>query len=225
VVLAKIVEHTSVGVPQPAMDLKPGTSLYDAKIEMGGQKIALKVSTDIKEENGAWTASSTMDTPMGQATDVATLDKGTLIVRKRSVKQGPTTIELDFAGDKALGTMSMNGQEKPVSVDLGGPLFADSNAAQQSIGCLPLAEGYTTTFRTLDLMKQKPKLMDLKVAGSESVTVPAGTFDTFRVELSSADGGPDKSTMWFAKDSRKLVKMSAVLSEMGGATMTSELLP
>ena len=35
----------------------------------------------------------------------------------------------------------------------------------------------------------------------------------------------DKSTIWFAKDSRKLVKMSAVLSEMGGATLTTELIP
>jgi hypothetical protein len=121
--------------------------------------------------------------------------------------------------------MSMNGQEHEISVDLGGPLFADSNGAQLAIGCLPLAEGYTTSFRNLDLMKQKVKLMELNVAGSESVTVPAGTFDTFKVELTSADGGPDKSTIWFAKDSRKLVKMSAVLSEMGGATMTTELLP
>jgi hypothetical protein len=146
-------------------------------------------------------------------------------VRKRNVKQGETSIDLDFAGDKAQGTMSTNGQEHPISVDLGGPLFADSNGAQQAIGCLPLAEGYATTFRNLDLMKQKVKLVQLKVAGSESVTVPAGTFDTFKVELTSADGGPDKSTIWFAKDSRKLVKMSAVLSEMGGATMTTELLP
>jgi dienelactone hydrolase len=225
VTLAKKVDAAQVGAPKPAMDLKPGTYHYDAKIEMGGQHIAIKVSTAIQEENGAWTAISTMDTPMGQATDTATLDKSSLTLRERNVKQGPTSIDLDFAGDKAQGSMSMNGQEHPVSVDLGGPLFADSNGAQQAIGCLPLAEGYTTAFRNLDLMKQKVKLMDLKVAGSESVTVPAGTFDTFKVEITSADGGPDKSTIWFAKDSRKLVKMSAVLSEMGGATMTTELLP
>jgi Protein of unknown function (DUF3108) len=192
---------------------------------MSGQQIALKVSTAIQEENGAWTATSTMDTPMGQAIDTATLDRTSLVLRKRSVKQGATSIDLDFAGDKAHGTMNMNGQERPVSVDLGGPLFADSNGAQQAIGCLPLADGYTTTFRNLDLMKQKVKVMELKVAGSESVTVPAGTFDTFKVELTPADGGPDKSTIWFAKDSRKLVKMSAVLSEMGGATLTTELIP
>jgi hypothetical protein len=88
---------------------------------------------------------------------------------------------------------------------------------------LPLTEGYTTTFRNLDVQKQKEKLMELKVVGVESVTVPAGTFDAFKVELSSSDG--DKQTLWVAKESRKAVKVAAVLASMGGATMTMELMP
>jgi hypothetical protein len=118
--------------------------------------------------------------------------------------------------------MKMNGKETPILADLGGPLFAETGGAQ-CIALLPLADGYTTTFRNFDLQKQKVKLMALKVAGSESVTVPAGTFDTFKVELSSADGGADKQTLWIAKDPRKAVKVAAVLAEMGGATLTAEL--
>ena len=94
-----------------------------------------------------------------------------------------------------------------------------------AVAALLLAEGYTTTFRNFDVQKQKEKLVQLKVVGSESVTVPAGTFDTFKVELSSADGGADKETLWIAKDSRKPVKSSAVLGSMGGATVTKELVP
>ena len=97
--------------------------------------------------------------------------------------------------------------------------------ASESIGCLPLAEGYSITFRNFDLQKQKPKIVQLKVAGTEAVTVPAGTFDTFKVELTPTDGGPDKETLWIAKDSRTAVKISLVMSQMGGATMTEELLP
>jgi hypothetical protein len=121
--------------------------------------------------------------------------------------------------------MNMNGQDKPISVDLDGPLFADSAGATSVIGCLPLADGYSTTFRNFDVQKQKTKLMQLQVAGSESVTVPAGKFEAFKVELSSADGGPDKSTVWIAKDTRTPVKMSTVMAEMGGATLTAELAP
>jgi hypothetical protein len=117
----------------------------------------------------------------------------------------------------------MNGQDKPISVDLGGPLFGDAAGGNQVIACLPLAEGYTTSFRNFDVQTQKVKLMQLSVAGVEKVTVPAGTFDAYRVEISSADGGADKQTMWVAKDSHKVVKVSAVLPSMGGAVFTEEL--
>ena len=42
-------------------------------------------------------------------------------------------------------------------------------AAQKAWAALPLAEGYSVTYRTLDLMAQKEKLMQLKVAAVESV--------------------------------------------------------
>ena len=74
----------------------------------------------------------------------------------------------------APGTMRMNGQDKLVSAELGGPIFASGAGGMESIACLPLAEGYTTSFRNFDVQKQKEKLMSLKVAGIESVTVAAG---------------------------------------------------
>jgi dipeptidyl aminopeptidase/acylaminoacyl peptidase len=223
VVLAKKADSNSAGVPKTAVDLSPGTYKYKAMLVAGEQKLELTLSTTIKEENGAWTATDIVDTPNGQITDISILEKGTLILRKRSVKQGPVAFQIAFDHNKVSGTMSMNGEEKPVAVDMGGPLFADAAGSSQSIGCLPLAEGYTTTFRNFDLRKQKEKLLQLKVAGVETVTVPKGTFDTFKVEISSADGDSDHQTLWIAKDSRKPVKLAAVLADMGGATLTAEL--
>jgi len=146
------------------------------KIETGGQQINMKASTAIQDGASSWTATNQLDTPQGTATDSATLEKGSLVLLKRSVKQGPVVIDLDFAGNKASGTMSMNGQDRPIAVDLGGPLFADAAGAGQVIVCLPLAEGYSTTFRNFDVQAQKVKLFQLAVAGKEQVTVPAGTF-------------------------------------------------
>jgi len=225
VTISKLVDASSVLAPNPTADLVAGTYSYDAKISMGSRQIPLKMSTTIKEENGAWVATDTMETPMGPVTDTATLEKGSLVLRKRTMKQGPTTIDMNVTNTRLTGTMSVNGQEKPIAIDLGGPLFADAAGGQQSVASLPLAEGYTTTFRNFDVQKQKEKLMQLTVTGSESVTVPAGTFTAFKVELTSADGGSDKSTLWIAKDSRKAVKMTSVMAQMGGATLTAELLP
>ena len=66
-------------------------------------------------------------------------------------------------------------------------------------------------------------LKQLKVAGTEDVTVPAGTFKAFKVEITSAEGEPGSTTIWVATDSRKVVKMTATLPQMGGAKLTSEL--
>ena len=49
---------------------------------MGGQEMALGVSMAVKEENGGWSVSQTMETPQGAAVQTVSLEKGTLIVRK-----------------------------------------------------------------------------------------------------------------------------------------------
>ena len=222
VVVAQAMQAGAVGVPKTAADLQAATWHYQVKIEMAGQQMSMKLATTIEDGGGTWTATDTMDTPQGSVTDTAMIDKSSLIVRKRSVKQGPVAIDVDFAGDKAAGQFSMNGQTRPIAVDLGGPLFGDAAGGDQAIACLPLAEGYSTTFRNFDLQSQKVQLMQLKVAGVEKVTVPAGTFDAYRLEITPSDGA-DKKTLWVDKDSRKVVKAAAVVASMGGAVVTEEL--
>jgi dipeptidyl aminopeptidase/acylaminoacyl peptidase len=223
VVLAKKVDASAVGAPKLETALQPGTFKYLAKIQMGGQAMELKMTTVVKEEESGWTTTDTVATPMGDAVDAATLDKITLAVLKRSAKQGPMAIDVAFQDNKATGKMNTGEKDSPISMDVGGPVFASDGGAALWMTCLPLAEGYSTTFRDFDIQKQKVKMMQLTVAGSESVTVPAGTFGSFKLDITSAEGGPEKATVWIAKDSRKVVKFLAILTEMGGATLTAEL--
>ncbi|MBP6823754.1 MAG: DUF3108 domain-containing protein, partial [Acidobacteria bacterium] len=111
---------------------------------------------------------------------------------------------------------------RPISADIGGALFADGAGAFSVVGALPLADGYSTTFRNFDLQGQKVTLKQLKVTGSEKITVPAGSFDTFKVEITSAEGDPGKITIWIAKTNRNLIKTVAVVPS-NGAVITSEL--
>jgi dienelactone hydrolase len=225
VVLSKPVDAAAIGVPKVVASLSPGRASYQGKIEAGGQTIPMSITQTIEEKGGVWVVTGTAKMPMGDAVDVTTLDKATLVLRKRSIKQGPAVIELVFEGGKATGTMAMGGDPKPVSVDLGGPLFADGAGGQEAVGALPLAEGYRTTFRNFDVRQQKVQLKQAKVAGSEDVTVPAGTFTAWKVEIASADGEPGSTTIWVAKDTRKVVKTTTTLPQMGGAVVTTELQP
>jgi len=222
VVLSKKMDPPAVGTPKPVTTLHAGTWKYQVKVAIGAQQMSLTQTTTIAEAGDGWTATDVTDTPAGAATDTATLDKTTLIPRQRTVKQGPATIHVDYADGKASGAIDMGGKDTPITADLGGSLFADGPGAPQAIACLPLAEGYTASFRNLDVQKQKAKLMQLKVAGTESVTVPAGTFEAFKVEVSAEDD-PGTMTLWIAKESHNPVKIATTLPAMGGATMTAEL--
>jgi len=68
-------------------------------------------------------------------------------------------------------------------------------------------------------------MKQLKVIRTESVTVPAGTFDAYKVEIFAADNDADKQTVWIDKASRKVLKISAVIPSLNGAVLTSELTP
>jgi hypothetical protein len=184
----------------------------------------MDITRTVKDSTGAWIVTETSVMPMGTVQDEATIDKGTLQLRKRVVHQGPAVVDVAFANNKATGKMSMNGQERPITGDLGGALFADGPGANDVVAALPLAEGYSTVFRNFDLMSQKVQMRQLKVTGSEKVTVPAGTFDAWRVEITPADGGTGQTTtLWVDKPSRRAVKISTILPEMNGAIATAEL--
>jgi hypothetical protein len=135
------------------------------------------------------------------------------------------TIEMNVAPNKLSGSMVMNGQTTAIDSDPGGALFADGAGTFEVIASLPLADGYSLSFRNFDVQTRKPQIKQLKVLGSESVSVPAGTFDAYRVEILAADNDADKQTVWIDKATRKVLKISAVIPAWNGAILTSELTP
>ena len=192
--LPEKIDVASVGVPVPVNGLVEGSSKYEAKIELGGQTMQMSVEREIREEPEHWVITEKFEGPMGSGEDRTVLQKDSLVLLSREVKQGPATVKIEVHDNNATGTMSMGGQETAIDVELGGALFADGAGANESLAALPLEEGYTTTYRTLDLMKQKEILMKVVVKAAESVSVPAGTFDVWRIEVTPANGDPGSTT-------------------------------
>ncbi|HKZ77760.1 MAG TPA: alpha/beta fold hydrolase [Pyrinomonadaceae bacterium] len=224
VALPKKADSQASLPPKPAADLQTGIYKYKASIALGTQSIPLSLTTQIKEENGNWVVHETANTPQGEMVDISTIEKGSLLLKHRSIK-GPMALEFDVKGNRASGTMTVNGQTSPIDVDLGGIVFADGAGAYDVIAALPLVEGYSLGFRNFDVQKQKPQLKQLKVVGAESITVPAGKFDAYKVEITSADNDADKQTVWIAKETRQVLKITATLPSLNGAVLTSELTP
>jgi dipeptidyl aminopeptidase/acylaminoacyl peptidase len=221
--LPKQVDAAELDLPKAVAALQPGTASYQATIELAGQSIPMTMTRQIEEQEGVWVVTEKSQMPMGEISDRTTLDKKTLALVQRSVQQGPVAIELRVDGGKASGTMSMNGQDRPFEAELGGDLFADGAGADAVLALLPLESGSKALFRTFDLQTQKLKLMQLEVADTEQVTVPAGTFEVVKLEVGSAEGEPGGRSVWVDPATRRVVKMRAVLPQMNGAIVTVEL--
>jgi dipeptidyl aminopeptidase/acylaminoacyl peptidase len=199
VVMAPKVDAASVGVPAVAATLQPGTHHFKSVIAVADQQLNLAIAIEVRDDGTGYVVTESIDSPMVQSTDTATLDKKSLVVLRRSLTEGDTVIDVDFAdGTKA-----------------GGLVFADGPGSWFVIACLPLAEGYSTIYRTYDLQQQKVKLMRLQVTGPDA--------GALKVELSPADGSAGQSSLWIDTARRRPLRVQSVLPELGGAIMTSEL--
>jgi hypothetical protein len=160
---------------------------------------------------------------MGEAVDQANYGKKSLQVVERNVTQGPVVIHYAVSEGKAQGELKMNGQARPIAVDLGGDTFGDGPSVANVLAVLPLADGYSAAFRSLNMQSQQVVTVQLRVIGSEQVTVAAGSFDAFKAEVEVPN--VTKTTLWIAKSPRRMVKSSATGPMLGGATIVSELQP
>ncbi len=210
--------------PKPAVPLVPAVFTYAGTIEAQGQSANISMTTEIKEDPAGWAIVETTKTPAGDAVDRGIVEKGSLVLRKRTVTQGPITISYDIApGGKMTGTATTaGGKVQPLSLDAGGDVFADDPGGVQVMATLSLADGYKTTFRNIDIMAMKVNILQLAVAGSERVTVPAGTFDAWKVNVTSDEGS--SFTVWIDKTTRKVARINAILAGMNAAKFTAELL-
>ena len=223
VTLPKALDMTTAAAPEPEQDLEAGSYTYQVTVEMGEQKIPMETQLEIKEEGDTWLMIESAETPMGKATDSTVVQKQTLQPVNRHIAQGPMTIDLTYSADSVVGEINANGQEIPIDLAVDNPLYAEGAGASQIIAKLPLEKDYQTTYQNLEPQSQQLKTMMLEVTGEEEVTVPAGTFKTYKVEVKPANGDPGHTEIWVDQASHKAVKSKAVLPAMGGAVVTSEL--
>ncbi|MFZ2489926.1 MAG: alpha/beta fold hydrolase [Thermoanaerobaculia bacterium] len=215
--------------PLPVIDasrIAPATLTYKTKLNLpGGREMELDLTTVYARDGAGWTITSTAKSPMGDGTDAWLLGPSLRPV-SRSAKQGPATIEMKYDDRSVTGEIVAGPQKIPVKIELEAPAFGDQVAAEAAILAMPLATGYRTTFRSSEIgMQQRARFFSLAVEGEESVTVPAGTFQTYRVRLEPLDNEPGGTTMWVTRDTpRVTVKSESKLPPMmGGGTSVTEL--
>jgi hypothetical protein len=224
--------ETATSGPLPQADgtkLTPATMTYKGSMALGEQKLEYTVSRSIEagEVDGrkCWNIVQTAELPMGTQTETFALDAATLAPVHRKVG-GMGTVDLTYADDGISGQMGQAGQTMDLDQKLDAPVMADGPGLEVALATLPLAEGYTTTLRTFELMSQKVRPMKLTVTGSETVEVAGESTPALVVELSPLDGdNSGAATLHVMADSPHFVIKSQykLPAMMGGGMRTSEL--
>lgn len=103
------------------------------------------------------------------------------------VQQHRSEANLDFANGRVKGSATTpqgTGEPRTISIDTTvAPGTVDDNALRLLVPALPLAEGQTFNLNVFSSSEGQSKVVTVKVAGVEQVTVPAGTFGAYRLEV------------------------------------------
>jgi hypothetical protein len=127
-------------------------------------------------------------------------------------------IDVAYGRGRAKGTATTPGPQgmRTITVDTTVPAGAvDDNALQSLLPALPLGAGKSFQVPVFASGQGTSKVMTVTVSGSESVTVPAGTFDAWKVDVA---GGQVPVTFWVSRADPRVVKMG-----FAGAPMAFEL--
>jgi hypothetical protein len=206
--------------------ITPGTNRY--RILVQGNPFGEEVRTVTRVQEGgrdAWQViTSTNIGPIVQQNDTTVIDAATL--RPIRVRQGgrvqgnETFVRLDYAAGRVRGqSRAPAGQGQPMTdrtIDTTvTDATLDDNQMAPTLLALPYAAGARFSMPVFAGGEGVSKTYSVVVVGEESVTVPAGTFACWKVEVT---GAATPVTFYVAKDAPQIIKL-----ELTGAPLAFEL--
>ena len=216
--------------PVEADRIEPGRFEYVTRLTIQGSDMEIPATREIKrtelDGRNVFEIVSTSSSPMGDATDRQLVDARTLRPIQRRAEQGPATISIDFDSRRVSGEIDAGTQQIPIDIELDAPIYGGEAALEVVLSALPLAEGYRTPIRFTEIgMQQRVRYFNLAVTERETIEVDAGSFGTWRVELSALDDEGGDQVIWVNSDSPfQVIRVEGNLPpEMGGASFTTEL--
>jgi hypothetical protein len=178
--------------------LQPATLTY--AIVAAGNTVGTATTT-LARDGSAWVATQTVQAgPTSTRSEARFTGDFTPVSGKTSMSAGAMAMESDvrLEGGRIRGSAKLPAQ-------MGGDKAIDAEmaAGTRLPGMEPwmltvsdLAPGKTIGFGTFSVQTGGATAVAFKVVGEEKVTVPAGTFDAYKVELT----GPTTATLWVRKE-------------------------
>ncbi len=223
------VSADAATAPLPAVNttvLAPTTLAYAATLQMAGQEIGIDLTRTVEratfEGQDVWRVVDVAVTPRGPQTDTLEVHANTL----RPIRHAGGSVSLRYTDEAVTGQLQGMGQTVPVTITLDAPAYASDGGTDLPVAALPLKVGFTTTFRTVNVLMQKVRPFSLTVTGAETVDCAAGSFETFVVEIAPLDGDEaGTATLHVMRAAPHIVVQSTTRlpAMMGGGTIAVEL--
>jgi hypothetical protein len=194
-----------------ALVLEPVTLQYDLTFE--GRPVGMS-TVALAREGADWLATQTLEAgPATQRIAVRFTDDLTpLGLEQRAEGAGPDAgaVDLRVEDGRLRGTARMpRGPERALdSPFAAGTLLAGMD--RWLLAGAELAPGRAYTARTYSPQRGAPVAITFRVAGEEQVTVPAGTFHAYRVEVS---GDETHGTLWVRAERPHLILRQQVAGQ------------
>ncbi len=169
----------------------------------------------VEQATAGWTLKENTSIMNGMIAQQSTLQidaalSPTSLQQGMSMQGQQLKTDVAFAGGRAKGSAQTMTQQGPKSLTIDTELPKGTIAADAITAALPLfrwADKATFTVNVFAAGKGTVEPIKLAVVGSESVTVPAGTFDTWKIEQT---GGESSSVYYVDKQSKRLVRIAPV---------------
>ena len=213
----------------PVLDpgkMKPYTAHYEQTVKAGSREIKVdvtrKVSSARLNDQPTWLVTSKSESPQGTTVDSFYLDQQSLLPVKRIVNQPQMHMTLNFHSDKISGSMQVRGRTMDVNIENNKKILSIPEVVTPTMN---LESDYKAGFKMLNMMQQNVQDYTMEVLGEETLEVPAGQFECYKVKVSSSEGGTPVQTLFLTIDQpHQLVKaINELPANMGGVTVVSEL--
>jgi hypothetical protein len=207
-------------LPQPTRVVAAVNLSYRSTILLNGESVSSDMTRQITADNGNWVVSEKVSSIFGNSLEINTIDQKIMKPVKRVIENGALKIELDYTPTMIKGSVVGGAMDRIIALQTEEAIFTDGAGMDLVIGSLPLRDGFMGYYRTFNPQSHQIKINQVKVVGVERVNVPAGNFETFKVEFKPINGD-QATTFWIEKG--RAVKMMTTLTHLNDAVMITEL--
>lgn len=195
------VAFTIAAVADPALDgakLTEQTRTYRMTVELPDGTVDMTTSAAwsraTRGGQDVWLVNLVNDSSLGRMVEAIYLRNSDLRPLHRTVEQAGVRLAMDYTDDAVQGHASFpDGPDVAIDVPLSAPAIGHMESA---LAVLPLSPGFTIELTTFEPTMQMERRWRVVVTQTETTATPAGTFETYRLEINDPQSTGAPGLYW-----------------------------